>query len=748
MKAKNPRLYRKSPTNGLPVSVEYVDTFGDRKALKSDNVKTIVAIHGNPGHHKHYSGLYESFGGKESSVRVIVPNMPDFGLTRQSMAFWHSNEERSQFIRDFLKAINVSKIDCLISHSAGIQPNSLLWSEPRELTIRSLGIFSPQYLSDRFFEVNKLLSNFARNKFGIAFMDAIKPHMISKGRSPITFNSVDEVLYFVLVHSYVVNKEFYHKLDILKSMKIPTLVVYGENDKLVPKENFERFVERLGAKPTDRTIYADNTIESNSDHNNWVKVVTLKSGELKAKNPTLYRKSPTNGLPVSVEYVDTFGDRKVSKSDNVKTIVAIHGNPGHHKHFSGLYETFGGKESSVRVIAPNMPDFGLTRQSMAFWHSNEERSQLIRDFLTAINVSKIDCLISHSAGIQPISLLWSEPRELTIGSIGLLCPQPFWFSKQYFRTANHLSRAFAFFSHNELSIKVMELLRLELIGRHTFFPLEYRDAGEVLQMALVSKHLINHKLHLKLQHIKHNKIPTLVVFGETDKLIPKHINDRLVHELGAKQTDYIHYSSDNSIEEMSKSVFLNKKLLFVAGAQPTQLHQRLNHLKEAKIPTLVAFGDDDRIIDEKHIKHFCQDLGVDQRDYRIYSADKKGRHFCFNRSSHVINKHIETHLLSQNCDISTITRLNTELGKQVIFLYYTYTTPANSLTPYGLVVNGAERTDRCASGLRRTINQINKLRGGVRAPVGLHRWHGHYKRLLINGLIISGRRVVGKLTIR
>ncbi|CAG2180028.1 unnamed protein product, partial [Oppiella nova] len=191
------------PSDGLPVSVEYVDTFGDIKPSNSDAVKTIVAIHGNPGHYKHFSGLCDYFGKNGSKVRVIAPNMPDFGITRQTMAFWHSNEERSQFIRDFLKAINVSTIDCLICHSAGIHPISMIWTEPRDLTLRSVGIFSPQYLSDRFFLINKLLSNFSRNKFGIAFMDAIKAHELARGRSPLVFNSVDEVLYFVLVHSYI-----------------------------------------------------------------------------------------------------------------------------------------------------------------------------------------------------------------------------------------------------------------------------------------------------------------------------------------------------------------------------------------------------------------------------------------------------------------------------------------------------------------------------------------------------------------
>ena len=129
LKKKN-KLYKNSPSDGLPVYVEYVDTLDVSDSSDSD-VKTIVAIHGNPGNLEHFNGLIDYFESIENKtkVRVIVPNMPDFNITRKTMAFWHSNEEMSQFIRDFLKAINVSTIDCFVSHSVGIHPISLIWSD-------------------------------------------------------------------------------------------------------------------------------------------------------------------------------------------------------------------------------------------------------------------------------------------------------------------------------------------------------------------------------------------------------------------------------------------------------------------------------------------------------------------------------------------------------------------------------------------------------------------------------------------
>ena len=71
------------------------------------------------------------------------------------------------------------------------------------------------------------------------------------------------------------------------------------------------------------------------------------------------------------------------------------------------------------------------------------------------------------------------------------------------------------------------MLRLETMGRYTFFPLAYEDAAQVIQMALVHKDIVeNHNLHDRLKHIENNRIPTLAVFGEKDKLIKVEIGQR------------------------------------------------------------------------------------------------------------------------------------------------------------------------------------------------------------------------------
>ena len=110
-------------------------------------------------------------------------------------------------------------------------------------------------------------------------MDYIEPHILVRERSPMVYQSVDEILGFVLIHSYLKNTEYYEKLKILDSLKIPTLLIYGLNDKLIPKELYEKMAQKLKADPKDLVIYPeDNETEIPSEGKNWIKVLALRGG--------------------------------------------------------------------------------------------------------------------------------------------------------------------------------------------------------------------------------------------------------------------------------------------------------------------------------------------------------------------------------------------------------------------------------------------------------------------------------------
>ena len=152
-------------------------------------------------------------------------------------------------------------------------------AQPRELTIKSIGLLSPQYLPERFFLIVRTLVVLCRSEWGISLMDRYKPHIRAKAILPVSFSSVDEVLCFFLLQSDIRNSEYYQHLESLRLKQIPTLVVYGEKDKAIPKKDYQEFTRRLGADQRDLIIYSDpKGIVKHSERENWIKVLSFKTG--------------------------------------------------------------------------------------------------------------------------------------------------------------------------------------------------------------------------------------------------------------------------------------------------------------------------------------------------------------------------------------------------------------------------------------------------------------------------------------
>lgn len=142
--------------------------------------------------------------------------------------------------------------------------------------------------------------------------------------------------------------------------------------------------------------------------NNLVRSMTLNtcggdlSATLKELHPSFHRHARPEGIELTVDYADTF----VEGNTYDKVIVAIHGTPGYYTHFDQIIQHF--RNTKVRVIAPNLPSFADTRRTKTFWHTTPEKAQFLKDFLARLNISTIDCLISHSFGIQTIAALWEN----------------------------------------------------------------------------------------------------------------------------------------------------------------------------------------------------------------------------------------------------------------------------------------------------------------------------------------------------
>ena len=108
-------MFKHYKSGGVDLTVDYLDTKKDGRLYN----KVILAIHGTPDTYEAFSQLIQQY--VDTDVRVIVPNMPDFSHTRQNKIFWHTHEEKAQFVKDFLDRLDIDTVDCIVSHSHGIQ---------------------------------------------------------------------------------------------------------------------------------------------------------------------------------------------------------------------------------------------------------------------------------------------------------------------------------------------------------------------------------------------------------------------------------------------------------------------------------------------------------------------------------------------------------------------------------------------------------------------------------------------------
>jgi len=135
LQRESPHLYRRAPLEGVRIVTSYADT------SQPETDSTIVALHGVPGTHDHYRILFSHYSG--TRVRVIVPNFPTFDHTRESGGlYWHTVPESVDFLKQFLKQIEISEVDCLVAHSSGFHPAAGLFEDVSVQSIEISSIFA------------------------------------------------------------------------------------------------------------------------------------------------------------------------------------------------------------------------------------------------------------------------------------------------------------------------------------------------------------------------------------------------------------------------------------------------------------------------------------------------------------------------------------------------------------------------------------------------------------------------------
>lgn len=270
---------RSGPKSGLPLNINCVDTKPDDPTRP-----TLVALHGCPGSHLDFIKLIEHFG---PEYRVIVPNFPDFSVTDSTNHFWHSAQEKAQFIRDVLRVLRVNRINCLVAHSSAIFPASYLWlkdSRENNIDVRSLCLLSnpgPKWFRKSVLRKTSMLVNISR----IAWIRNYLSHIwsLKMSRRMGIRNQIDRyedliLLLCTYLHSDTETVE--RRLHQLKDQRLPTLAIFSSNDKLFSEDIFYDLYHILGVNYHDFDVYEEhnNYLIQKSTNENWLKVVNIMSG--------------------------------------------------------------------------------------------------------------------------------------------------------------------------------------------------------------------------------------------------------------------------------------------------------------------------------------------------------------------------------------------------------------------------------------------------------------------------------------
>ena len=256
--------------------------------------------------------------------------------------------------------------------------------------------------------------------------------------------------------------------------------------------------------------------------------VSLKTcGKFYAANnkKSIYRNGTADGITVNLKYLDTN-----PSASNKAIILAIHGAPGTYNDFKDLIERLHGK--GYRVIAPNFPNMKLTDETRTFYHSPGEKHEVLKDFLSAIDVSSLDLAFMHSGGTYTASKLWNDNPGLIKSMVWINPPghrrpramKPLWF------------------------VYLMVKMNLTPVGRRM-----YRNLGSVfskfskvkmgspedMDNAILSCFTLYFSGYERLAQyaakIAATETPFSFFYSDRDKLVETEIFQELVHLLGASE---------------------------------------------------------------------------------------------------------------------------------------------------------------------------------------------------------------------
>lgn len=256
-----PSLYASAPKKvGIDFQVSYYDS--NDKLAGSPLAPVVCLLHGAPGHYTDFASLISYLTGK--GVRVVAPNFPDYSVTYE-YSFRHSPVERLDFLLSFFRAIQVTKIDMLVGHSSAVytifELLNFIHTERKSagLQVDSIGLFNtPSYNLPPSLAVTPLRL-FTLKLFDYPLCRPIIKALIHvfvkvQGiRNRVDASKIENFLIAVSAVGYSESANMSEYLKLVRKCQIPTFVLVGEKDKILPMSCFEQLKHDLGVA-SDRQV--------------------------------------------------------------------------------------------------------------------------------------------------------------------------------------------------------------------------------------------------------------------------------------------------------------------------------------------------------------------------------------------------------------------------------------------------------------------------------------------------------------
>ncbi|CAN7999104.1 unnamed protein product, partial [Ixodes hexagonus] len=262
-----------------------------------------------------------------------------------------------------------------------------------------------------------------------------------------------------------------------------------------------------------------------------------------------YRNAPEDGIVVDVPFIFTRWDNGVGAETRRPLAVILHGAPGTYRDFSeNLIPRL--CAGGVDVLAPTFPDLRFSIRNKFFWHSIEERTALLMDFLRQLDIARIDVLVAHSAAIFPSLRILLERQEPVpaVKSLALLAPNSHvtpsvlkprwlkgWMAESYRSAALRPLIGAVLLSSCYLGlIPVKPEVHDAMLSLITYWKSGYHEGDKLLEA------------------VARMKIPTLVAISKNDRLLSYSVLVEVCTALGASEQDMWHFDGNEQIRRSGK----------------------------------------------------------------------------------------------------------------------------------------------------------------------------------------------------